>query len=216
MLNKYKHIIWDWNGTILNDVELCHDIFNGLLRKRALSLITLEQYREIFTFPVQAYYAKAGLDFNKYPFEELGKEWMSEYERRKNECKLAPGVINIIEYFYNQTKAQSILSAYPYDSLINIISLFGLNKYFEHIVGLDHIYATGKLELGRSLLKKIENGKDNILFIGDTVHDFEVAKEIGADCILVASGHQSKSKLSETNALVVNGFDDLLEIFRLA
>ena len=68
---KYNHIIWDWNGTLLNDVELCASIMNNLLRNESLSEISLEKYREIFTFPVEEYYKLAGHNFERNSFEIL-------------------------------------------------------------------------------------------------------------------------------------------------
>ncbi|MCJ7554278.1 MAG: HAD family hydrolase, partial [Ignavibacteriaceae bacterium] len=81
MINgKTRHIIWDWNGTLFNDVVLCKDIMNNILKRFDLPLLSLEKYREVFTFPVEDYYKKAGLDFNITPFEILGKDFMDEYE----------------------------------------------------------------------------------------------------------------------------------------
>jgi phosphoglycolate phosphatase len=77
------------------------------------------------------------------------------------------------------------------------------------MVGLDHIYATSKIENGRELIKKLGNGKGETLFIGDTVHDFEVAVEIGADCILIAGGHQDKETLKSTGVPVYNSLKDI-------
>src|SRR5574338_663611 len=96
-MSRIKHIIWDWNGTLLNDVELCCEIINGILARRNLSLLSLNEYKSIFTFPVKDYYIKAGLDLSKYSFEELGREWMNEYELRKNECGLHEGAAGILE-----------------------------------------------------------------------------------------------------------------------
>ena len=58
MISKYKYIIWDWNGTLLNDVWLCIEIMNEMLENRNLPSITYDKYREIFDFPVQRYYEK--------------------------------------------------------------------------------------------------------------------------------------------------------------
>jgi phosphoglycolate phosphatase len=192
---RLKHIIWDWNGTLFNDVALCLDIINGVLERRNIKSLSLEEYRKIFTFPVQDYYKKAGLDFAKYPFEVLGQEWMNEYELRKNSCTLHDGAAAVLEKIHQNQIGQSILSAYSQHTLEEIINYFGIKKYFSHMVGLDHIYATSKIENGRELMKKLGNGKGETLFIGDTVHDFEVALEIGAECILIADGHQDKEKL---------------------
>lgn len=195
LMSRIKHIIWDWNGTLFNDVELCLEIINGVLIRRNLKALSLDAYRKIFTFPVQDYYEKAGLDFEKYPFEVLGQEWMNEYELRKNSCTLHDGAAAVLERIHQKGIGQSILSAYSQRTLEEIVGYFGIKKYFSHMVGLDHIYATSKIENGKELMKKLGNGKGETLFIGDTVHDFEVAREIGSDCILIADGHQHKQKL---------------------
>ena len=88
MKKKYKHIIWDWNGTFLNDVDYCRRIINRILVENELPKLSLEKYREIFTFPVQDYYKEAGLDFSKTSFEILGKEFIDEYESKKLTCSL--------------------------------------------------------------------------------------------------------------------------------
>lgn len=203
---KLKHIIWDWNGTLFNDVGLCLEIINGVLTRRNLNELSLEAYRKIFTFPVQDYYEKAGLDFSKYPFEVLGREWMDEYEIRKNSCTLHKGAAAALDKIHQKGIGQSILSAYSQHTLEEIVQYFGIKKYFSHMVGLDHIYATSKIENGRELIKKLGNGKGETLFIGDTIHDYEVAVEIGADCILIADGHQDKEKLLSCNVPV---FDNI-------
>lgn len=215
-MNKIKHIIWDWNGTLFDDVRLCLDIINGVLVRRNLNALSLEEYRNIFTFPVQDYYEKAGLDFSKYSFEILGREWMDEYEIRKSSCGLHKGAEDALRKISQKEIGQSILSAYSQNTLEEIVQHFGIKKYFSHMVGLNHIYATSKIENGKELMKKLGNGKGEILFIGDTVHDFEVAKEIGAGCILIADGHQDKDKLEACNVPVFNSikdipFDDILE-----
>ncbi len=209
MINNYKHIIWDWNGTLFDDVTLSVDIINNILIRRKLKTLTLADYRNIFTFPVQNYYEKAGLDFQKYPFEILGKEWMEEYENRKHEARLYSGTKMVLEYISQNTQEQSILSAYSQQTLIEIIEHFKLRKYFSHLVGLDHIYATSKIGLGKELMKKLGKKKGEVLLIGDTIHDYEVAIEIGAECLLIANGHQSKEKLLTCGVNVIETLEDI-------
>ena len=206
---RFKHIIWDWNGTLFNDVELCREIINGVLRRRSLSELSLAEYRNIFTFPVKDYYEKAGLDFEKYPFEILGREWMDEYEIRKGECGLHEGAAGLLGKISARGIGQSILSAYSQHTLEEIVKHFELDKYFSHMAGLDNIYAGSKVENGKELMNKLGNGKGETLFIGDTVHDFDVSMEIGADCILIADGHQEKTKLEECGVPVYDSLKDI-------
>jgi phosphoglycolate phosphatase len=207
-ITDYSHIIWDWNGTLFNDVELCAEVFSNLLKKYNIPPISISEYRDIFTFPVRNYYERAGLDFNKLSFEVLGREWMTEYELRKQSCSLFGPTIEVLEYIKRKNIRQSILSAYPQESLLEIVRLMKIENFFTYIYGLDHIYASGKIELGAELVKQI-NTEGKILFIGDTVHDYEVAESINADCILIADGHQAKNKLIETGARVMDSISEL-------
>ncbi len=211
MIEKYKHIIWDWNGTIFNDVELCVELINELLEPRGLKTVTIDEYKNVFTIPVRNYYAELGFDFSKESFEVIGKQWMDEYERRKFECGLHAGIADVIKRINQLGIGQSILSAYTQHTLEEMVEHFELTKYFSHLVGLDNIYAAGKLHLGKGLMKRLDNGKGETLLIGDTLHDYEVASEIGADCVLVANGHQSKEKLKTCGALIVDNLTSLVE-----
>lgn len=210
MIEKYKHIIWDWNGTIFDDTDLAVELINNLLAKRMLPLLTLEKYKEIFQFPVKNYYAAAGVDFSKESFEVVGKEWMDNYERRKYECGLHDGAVDILEKISSLGIGQSILSAYSQNTLEELVEHYGLSKYFTHLYGLNTIYAPSKVELGKKLMKTLGNGKGETLMIGDTEHDFDVANEMGADCILIANGHQSKEKLEKLGAKVFENLKALL------
>lgn len=208
-MKRYKNIIWDWNGTLFDDIELCKDIINNVLKKRKMPTLTYEVYREIFTIPVEEYYKKAGFDFSKEPFEKVGREWVDEYEQRKYEANLSNGAFETVVSIHAQGISQSILSAYKQNTLDEIAAKFGLTKYMSNIVGLDHIYATGKNELGKKLMLKLGNRESNSLMVGDTVHDYEVANEIGADCVLLSSGHQSREHLLQCGVKVFNNFYEL-------
>ncbi len=209
MIN-YKHIIWDWNGTLFDDVHLCMEIINGILTRRKLTPLTLNQYRNIFTFPVKDYYEKAGLDFSIESFEILGKEWMDEYEKRRYECKIFIEVENTLNYFAAKNISQSILSAYPHESLHQVVKKHKIQEFFSHIVGHDNIYASSKVELGKKLIQQLNGVENSVVLIGDTLHDYEVANEIGADCVLISNGHQSYDKLLTAGVPVYNSLTSLL------
>lgn len=211
MINKYKHVIWDWNGTMLDDVNLCVDVGNNLFKRKNIPLMTVDKYKSIFTIPVKDYYIAAGFDFSKESFEVVGKEWMDEYEERKYECSLHKDLIDTMQKFNSLGIKQSVLSAYKQENLAEMIHNFELNNYLEHIVGLDNIYAAGKIHLAKKLMGLLNNGHGETLLIGDTVHDFEVSLSVGADCRLIAGGHQNKETLEKTGSIVYNTLTELTE-----
>jgi len=215
MIEKYKHIIWDWNGTIFNDLELSHDIICKLMVQYGIRSISLNEYKDAFTIPVRNYYEKIGFDFEKESFEIVGRKWMDEYERRKFECGIYPGIIPVLNKIKSLSIHQSILSAYSQHTLDEIVEYFKLKEYFRYVVGLDNIYAASKLHLGVNLMKEIGKKRGEVLLIGDTIHDLEVASEIGADCVLLSSGHQSYGNLFEFSRQygeipILSSIDELL------
>ncbi len=209
MNRKIKYLIWDWNGTLFNDVQLGVDIINNLLKINNLPQITYNTYRDIFTFPVSDYYKKAGFDFSKTSFEVLGKSFMEQYEKRKYEMNLFEGARDILELARSKDIKQSVLSAYKHDTLVEILNHYRISEYFESINGLDNIYAGSKEHLGIELRKTITFDKDEILFVGDTLHDADVANAMDVNCVLISNGHQSAEKLKANGNLVLSDIREL-------
>jgi phosphoglycolate phosphatase len=72
-------IIWDWNGTLLDDVDMCIESINILLKRRNLDMLSRKRYRDIFTFPVRDYYETAGFNFSKEPWDKVAHEFIDLY-----------------------------------------------------------------------------------------------------------------------------------------
>jgi phosphoglycolate phosphatase len=211
-LSNYSHIIWDWNGTLLDDAWLCVDVMNGMLTERGLPLRTLEEYRELFDFPVKDYYVKLGYDFEYEPFDQVGMEFIVRYNRRQNETKLHPEVRDVLNAISARGFSQNILSAREQNELISETISLGVFSYFDLIRGLDDHYAHGKTDVGLNLVKDIGVPTEKMLFIGDTRHDADVAAEIGIACMLVTNGHQSESRLLQLGVPLIYSLSDLFEL----
>lgn len=207
--NKYSHIIWDWNGTLLNDAWLCVDVMNGMLKEYSLPLSTLEDYREVFDFPVREYYRKLGFDFSVHPFEKVGMDWMVLYNERQKEASLHEGAQEVLQFIRERGYRQSILSAREQNELRKETGEMGVSGYFDHVFGLDDHYAHGKTDVGRRLLEVLGAPLQSLLFIGDTLHDAEVAYELGIDCILIPNGHQSHLRLLSSGVPVISEIGEL-------
>ena len=210
-LREYEHIIWDYNGTLLNDMSLCVEVINRVLERRGLDSLSESGYQQVFDFPVREYYEKIGFDFKKESFEIVGTEFVDEYNKDQYKCKLHPGANDALSCFAELSIPQSVLSARLQSSLDKEMSDFGIDHYFTHIFGLDDHYAVGKLGRGKQLIEHLNvaiNG--NILMIGDTLHDFEVAQTLGIDCVLLAHGHHSYERLKAKTEGVFRNLNELI------
>lgn len=210
----YKHIIWDWNGTLLDDVSIAIDAMNSLLKRRDLSLLDIKTYKDIFTFPVKDYYALLGFDLDKEPFEKLAVEFISEFNSVKDQFRLYRGVEEVLESIKNMGISQSILSAAQELELIDTVSKLSINEYFIKIAGLNNHYALSKVERGRELLSDLGLEPEEVLLIGDSVHDYEVSKEIGCDCLLICNGHQSYQRISKCPANIIRTISNVVDYIK--
>lgn len=210
---KFKHAIWDWNGTLLDDTWLCVEVLNGLLARRGRAPITEADYRAHFGFPVIHFYEYLGFDTDMDSFEHLSREFIGDYEARWfAECVLHPDAGDTLAALSAQGLTHSVLSAAKQEALDAGIAHYGLRRHFTGLVGTDNIRAEGKVARGRHWIGQLPWRPEEIVMIGDTLHDFEVAEAIGTDCILMAHGHHTPERLAATGKRVVHSLRELVEV----
>ena len=213
-IKAYKHIIWDWNGTLLDDVDIVIDAMNNLLKRRNLPLICKEKYKNIFTFPVKDYYTQLGFDFCSEPFEKLASEFITEFSSEKYQFRLHVGVEKILNSIKQLGISQSILSASKECELTKIVTKLNIKKYFLRISGLNNHFAMSKVQRGKDLLTDLELKPDKVLLIGDTVHDYEVATELGCGCLLICNGHQSFERIRDCNVSIIERISGVINFIK--
>ncbi len=203
-LANYEHVIWDWNGTLLNDIEHAVKTVNRLLLKRRLPLLTVDSYKENFHFPIRSYYERLGFDLKQESFEELCEEFVGHFMQGVLDCPLVPGAYDLLKSVKASGKIQSILSASDQESLDRMIKHFSLFEHVDHVYGIADKFAASKLYRGQELLAVVKVDKKNTVLIGDTDHDLEVGKALGIHVILVSHGHQNSNKLHKLHPYVVD------------
>ncbi|HZK98159.1 MAG TPA: HAD family hydrolase, partial [Prolixibacteraceae bacterium] len=202
---KFDSIIWDWNGTLLNDVRIAVDSINHLLHDRDLELLTIERYLDVFTFPVQNYYELIGFDLKTEPFEIPAFQFISIYNKAVKDCGLHDEVVPLLSRLRGMGYRQFILSAMEQQVLEQTVTDNDIHHFFEDLCGLSDNFAVSKVANGKSLIYKRGLDPERTLMVGDTIHDYEVAQAIGCKCVLIAKGHQSKERLLTTGAHVLDG-----------
>ena len=209
-MSQYTHIIWDFNGTVLDDVQAGISSMNKILSQRGLPILADKAaYQEVFGFPVEDYYLRVGLDLEKEDFKAvLAPLWVELYKKNSCNARLYEGVRPLTAAFRQAGMRQSILSASHREMLRGQLAEREALSWFDEIWGTDTINAYGKSELAREWRRAHPHEK--VLLIGDTTHDFEVATLIGADCVLVADGHHSRQRLLACGCPVVDRLEDLV------
>ena len=208
-----KTIFLDFNGTVLDDVDLCLELLNVMLMEKENKYVDIKQYKKIFTFPIIKYYEAAGLTFDGYTFSELADWFIEEYTRRNVlECKIFDDVLKFVELAHKSKFKVVLCSASKLNLLIDQLQSFRIFNYFDEVIGLDNHHAASKLQLALNYINENKVDVNNSYFIGDTTHDFEVGNAMGIKVILVNRGHQSEDVLSITKAPITSS---LLAAFEL-
>ena len=208
---KVTHVLWDFNGTILDDVEPCIKSINELLVCHGLKpLESVGEYQSVFGFPIKDYYERIGFDFAKIPYDELAIEWVELYNRYNVPLKLCPRVKEALDAVKAAGLPQLILTASSVDMVNAQLEGLGIGDYFEKIIGVDNIHAYGKIRIAREWMEAEK--PDRAVLIGDSTHDSEVADAIGADCVLVSCGHMSADKLAAYRPVYTDPYDAVKNI----
>lgn len=208
-----NYIIWDWNGTLLDDVGAAVAALNRMLVTRGVPCTTREYYRANFGFPVRPFYEKLGVDLAHEDWDRICEDFhrfISEEPDQHPRPEAAPA----LERALSRGFRNCILSALREDILRRDVSAAGLMRYFDEVYGVDNLDGATKLSRGRDLFAcldaKGEVGKRYL--IGDTLHDAEVACALGARCVLVEGGHQNAERLAASGCPVAPSLLGALDI----
>jgi phosphoglycolate phosphatase len=207
-MNPFQHVIWDWNGTLLDDTQAGVNAVNAMLLARGLPLLDVPAYRDIFGFPVKDFYRAAGFRLETEDWDAMAREFHDRF-LADTTLRLHADAARALACLKAAGIGQSVLSASEQTILETMLADFGVTRFFAHVCGVDNLYGHSKLELGRSLLGRLGLPPGSVLLIGDSLHDHEVAAALNARCLLVAQGHQSRARLARSGAPVLDSLADL-------
>jgi phosphoglycolate phosphatase len=207
-----SHIVWDWNGTLINDTHLCASVVSEVLAEWSLPPIQAVDYRRMFRFPVRDFYDDLGFGGGHEDWLRVCDSFIEKYRNQRHSCSLHDGVTDLLHQFAKSGIHQIILSASMHEHLREDVLHHGIDHHFYAILGQDNIRAEGKIHRGRQWFGEQKVDPNHVVLIGDTNHDYEVAQELGIHCLLHTNGHQDEERLAEFPA---KKFDSLFELTNL-
>ena len=206
-----KHVFLDFNGTLINDIDLCLDLLNEFLNDQNKPSISKQRYKEIFTFPIKDYYRAAGIDFNIESYESLAIKFIQKYQPASLKCGLFDCVVPTLKKLKEKNIKIYLLSASEKHNLTEQCISYDIAKYFDAILGIDNIHAESKTKIGIDYIKNNKIDVNEAVFIGDTLHDFETANAMNISCRLVKCGHQDVARLKKANVKIYDDISGILE-----
>ncbi len=195
-LHSYKNILWDWNGTLLNDVDISYEIMISQMKEHGLKPLTVEELKDYFCFPIKKYYKDVGFPTDSQSFHDLAHSYLEAYKKKvKEKAQVFSGTKEMLSEL--KGKNQFMISASEESYLKELVSSYSLAPHFKKIYGLADSYGVSKFERCSRLLKENNLEASETLLIGDTSHDAEVAQKSGIQVLLLADGFQKYGKLKD-------------------
>lgn len=213
MQKNYSGLIWDWNGTLIDDVHAALYAVNDMLSKRGKAAITLSQYYAYFDTPISKFYAHL-FDLHTVTMDTIAKEFALGYEKYIAEDPIFDGAVEILQSVEEKQIKQIILSSSAQTTVETDVKDYGLHSYFHVISGADNHRAESKVHRANRVIDDVFGHDRNLLVIGDTLHDYQVAQSLGVDCVLFSKGHQSKQDLQQTNTAVIDHLGELQQYIK--
>jgi Predicted phosphatases len=209
---KPRHIVWDWNGTLQDDVQAAVNGINLLLAERGLPLVDVETHRRLFDFPVKKYYEALGFELENEDWNAMANAFTAAFIGDES-ARLFAGTDEALRRVASAGIPMSLLSACEENALNGNLLRHGLLGRFAMVRGLGNKSAGTKFDIGRRLFADIGAPLDDVWMVGDTLHDCEVARDSGCQCLLLASGYQSRERLGAAGVPVLDGVADVPAFF---
>lgn len=211
------HIVWDWNGTLLHDIDAVISATNASFAELGFAPITLERYRELYVVPVPKFYERL---MGRLPTEE---EWLvmdeafhRHYWAAAEGAALAEDAQRLLREWEGAGLTQSLLSLAPHDKLVPLVRTLGIERHFLRVdgrTGPSHTSKAGHLVRHLAALEPAGVSAGRTVLIGDAVDDALAAAHVGARAVLYTGGSHSRASLESAGVPVV---DTLAEAVRTA
>ncbi|MEU6867780.1 HAD family hydrolase [Streptomyces sp. NPDC046876] len=211
------HIVWDWNGTLLHDIDAVIAATNASFAEFGFAPLTLERYRELYVVPVPRFYERLmGRLPTEAEWEVMDATFHRYYWQAAEETGLTPGAEELLRDWQADGLTQSLLSLAPHDRLVPLVREHRIERYFLRVdgrTGPSHTSKAGHLVRHMQALEHSGVAPEATVLIGDAVDDALAAAHVGARAVLYTGGSHSRTSLESAGVPVV---DTLAEAVRTA
>ncbi|GAA0709465.1 HAD family hydrolase [Dactylosporangium roseum] len=206
-----KHLVWDWNGTLLDDLKLVVDATNVCLATVGGPVITAEDHRRDFRRPILDYYVHVlERPVDQVEFQLLDDAFHDAYRLGMQHVRLAPDALEAIGRW---SGTQSLLSMFFHDELLVEVERHGLNARLARVDGLPGtVGGHRKATYLERHLAALELDPAKVVLIGDSVDDDDAASSVGASCVLYAGGFTDTRLLEATGLPVAHSLVEAVEL----
>jgi phosphoglycolate phosphatase-like HAD superfamily hydrolase len=189
-----KHLVWDWNGTLLDDLHLVVSSTNTAFTSVGARNVDADEHRRTFRRPVAEFYAEMlGRAVDADEFGRLDRIFHDAYRLGLTDISLAADAMAAIKSWPG---SQSLLSMWFHSELVPAVETYGLAGLFARIDGV-RTEVGGDLKAGHLARHLTELGIDGtqVVMIGDSLDDAYAAESVGGSAVLYTGGFTDPDRL---------------------
>ena len=211
---RTRHIVWDWNGTLLDDNHAVLAAVNAVCAEFDREQVDLPEWRSVFSRPLrQCYERLLRRSIDEQDWARIDLLYHRAYRDLLHTCGLADDVPTALREWSRAGGSQSLLSMWFHDELVPLVTEMGLHEFFDRVDGLRHEVGGGsKAEHLEHHLAEQELDPREVVLIGDVVDDAVAAQHAGAGCVLVSTGVMSAESLRESGFPVASSVSEALRV----
>ncbi len=212
-------VVFDWNGTLLSDTNACMDADNHVIKFFGGNPVNLKTYRDTIIIPSNRFYAQHGCKMSQLIKEsaKLGRVFHSFYEERAKKCRARKGAKEILKWLHSNSITSIILSNHTVKGISFQLRRLKLDKYIDQILANSELDTSmikrNKHEKLQNYMRKNHYNRNEILIVGDSPEESEIAKNLGIKSALITYGYYSIARLKSSKPNhIINNLKELKKI----
>lgn len=209
-MSRFDCVIWDWNGTLIDDAHIACGAVNDILDDLGRKNIDMDDYYHLMRDGMDHYYDYLFYP-EKAPFDKLAVWFSKYYDERVKKAALHDGADKVLKALKKMGIMQSVVSSSHKDKVRRDVSAFGIDMYFDEILGADDYLVGSKTERAKLYLEKKGISPGRTLFVGDMTHDRDTAAGVGAEYVIIPKGHQSAALLESKGLRLISDITDVVQ-----
>ncbi|WP_246150403.1 HAD family hydrolase [Streptomyces qinzhouensis] len=215
MVARGPHLVWDWNGTLLDDMTAVVGATNAALEAVEFGPITVEEYRSWYCIPIPRFYERM---LGRMPTDQ---EWVAmevafqaAYVERQDGCGLTVGAAELLVEWRGAGRSQSLLSMYGHEELVPAVRRRGIESHFVRVDGRRGPSGGSKAESMARHLRALARtvSPERTVVIGDAADDALAAAHVGAHAVLYTGGSHIRENLEPVGVPVVDSLAEAVEL----
>ncbi|MDL2238533.1 HAD family hydrolase [Christensenellaceae bacterium OttesenSCG-928-K19] len=185
MRKKYEAVLFDLDGTILDSFDLHSKVYYCMFQEKGYPT-TMEQVRKHIGNTMECVLDGCGIPKEAQPeiVQEVDNYYINCEEDLMENLVLEEQVIDVIEFLKREGIKTGIVTNSKHALLMEIIRINKAEAYFDLLDGARADSLNKKVRCAGSI-RKLGVTPNTVLYVGDTGHDIDLARECGMDICIV-------------------------------